>query len=261
MAFDLFELEVSEGATGDIGGSAEEAVAEAPVEAAVEADAQEQATPVNPLEGVDLDALRALSEIAQAQLARQAQPAAQQQQEPQGPPEFDPLDPDSMQNYFAWRDEQLLGQIRSMVDPISEHAQAQQAAEQQSLLKDAARDVEVRKGEFLGDDPAREIAREQMLSEARALYPEFSNRYGNTDRAAELALEAAHARVKGYQDAIAKQAVEQHVNRNTRLAEQHSEPGGGGGSAVATRPEGIYKPGELSLKYGGTASALRQNAA
>lgn len=262
MGFDVFELEVSEGATGDIGGAAAEtaAVETAPVEeSAAETAAVE--TPANPLDGVDIDAVRALAEIApnllQAfnQRGEQAQPVVAQE----GPPELDMFDADSVRNFMAWERQQTLDAIKGMVDPIAEHTAVQQQAEQNALLKDAAHDVEQKNGEFIGDKEAVEFSRTQMLAVARDLFPEVAQRYGMTDRAGDIALERAHGIVKGWQDSVAKHAVEQHVNRNTRLAEQHVEPGAGG-SAIEGAPA-IYRPGELARKFGGRATALRENAA
>jgi hypothetical protein len=167
----------------------------------------------------------ALSQIAQ----QYQQPAVQQQPLEEGrPPEYDPFDPQSVAAYNEWERQQTLTAIQEMISPLATRAQQEAEQEQASLLKDAAVDVETRKGEFLGDEPSRSFAREQMLAAARDALPELAQRYGMTDRAAELALEQGYQQVKAYQDAIAKAAIERHTNEISTLAGAPQDPAGGG---------------------------------
>jgi hypothetical protein len=105
-------------------------------------------------------------------------------------------------------------------------------------------DTEQRLGEFLGDDQARQQAQAQMTARARELFPEAAARYGNTDRAANYALEKAHAETKAYQDAVANAAVERYKNQLTQIGGAPAEPGAGASGLVAT-PEGVRRRARL----------------
>lgn len=164
----------------------------------------------------------------------QPQPVADVQQGPGDPPELDPFDPESVKAYQDWREEQLLGRISELVSPLSERAQAEARAEQTNLLRDAAHDVEQRKGEFIGDEKAISFARDQMLAAAFTLFPDFAQRYGMTDRASDLALEAAHQQVKSYQDSIVSAGVERYKNELSTLSGAPNDPASGATGLHAT---------------------------
>lgn len=170
-------------------------------------------------------------------------------QEDGQPPELDPFDPESVKAYQDWREEQLLGRIGEMISPLSARAQQEAETEQASLLKDAAHDVETKKGEFLGDEQAREFARSQMLAAAKDALPELAQRYGMTDRAAELSLEHGYAQVKAYQDSVAKAAVERHTNEISTLAGAPQDPAGGSTGLVVT-PKVFGDERDLARSWG-----------
>jgi hypothetical protein len=199
-----------------------------------------EAAPPTPtgLEDFDLEQLRELAEFApvlrQMFTAPPEQPTQAAPVEPQASPELDPFDPESVKAYQDWRDEQILGRIEQMVSPLAERAHAQAEQERTEILKDAVHDTEQRLGEFLGDDQARQQAQAQMTARARELFPEAAARYGNTDRAANYALEKAHAETKAYQDAVASAAVERYKNQLTQIGGAPAEPGAGASGLVAT---------------------------
>lgn len=218
--------------------------------------------PVDPLAGIDLDAIRALAEVAPSLLQQRPPEQNVQQATPNGG-FLDGVDPNEYLNPLSDNfGENLLNVLNVVAEraqqPYRDMQEQEEASRSQELLKDAAHDLETKKGEFIGDDAAKQFARSQMLQVARQVFPEIASRYGNTDRAADLALERAYDTVKGIQDSIAKAAVEQHVNRNARLADQHVAPGLGGASGIETTPAVVLSPRELALKYGNRASALRE---
>jgi len=111
--------------------------ADVPADPAVEEAAPVEETPAEEpwsLTRDEWDATQyALQQIAQSFTAPVA-PAAPAEA---GAPELDPFDPESVKAYQDWREEQLLGRIGEMISPLSARAEAEQAAEQDSLLKDA----------------------------------------------------------------------------------------------------------------------------
>ena len=88
-----------------------------------------------------------------------------------------------------------------------------------------------------------------MLAAAKDALPELAQRYGMTDRAAELSLEHGYAQVKAYQDSVAKAAVERHTNEISTLAGAPQDPAGGSTGLVVT-PKVFGDERDLARSWG-----------
>lgn len=77
-------------------------------------------------------------------------------------------------------------------------------------------------------------------------------RYGETPRAAEMAIEMAYDEIAAYEQEIAQAAVAKHNNYTATLAGVPGEPGTAV-AGVAGQPARPLDPGDLARKYSASA--------
>lgn len=246
MILDVFEFETA--AAPDAGGGGVEAAAVEP-EAGAAAEASPDgaaAAPIPAEPAVDVVELQAQLEYQQQQLAQygeafqRLQPAGQTAGQ-DGPPDYDPFDPESVKAYMRWNNEQQLNAMREMLSPLSQTFEQQQAQQDLAAREEYANDLldgEVsRNGEFVPGDTdeqrsANTQARELTDLIAANLYPQFAQRMGGGARAAEFAVEKAASQVRAMLKAAGQASVTQHQNHLATLAGATGEPNGVGGAAT-----------------------------
>jgi hypothetical protein len=169
---------------------------------------------------------------------------AQSQQQPseeEGYPEIDPYDPQQLGEFI----QQQVGQA---LTPYQEHLQSQQQAEHQELLHDVIADDITRNGDIMMGQKAYPL----IIGRAREMFPEYAQRYGQTNKAAEEAMQQAVSEWRAWEQELAQKAIDQHMNQLTNLSGAGREPQAGnvGAQGVVTTPGGD----EMSVvrKYGVT---------
>lgn len=179
----------------------------------------------------------------------------------QGAPQFDaneflnPLGDNygaNMITLLQHNQQQTLEAVKEMLSPFQQQSEQTEAAERDTLLRSTISDVAGRDGGLAGGDTA--ISR-VMAAVRNTHFPELARRYGQTDRAAELAIDKALREEREYQKQIREAGLEQHTERVGALAAIHGEPGAGAGSGVVTIGDKPLSSRELALKYGGRAAA------
>ncbi len=183
-----------------------------------------------------------------AQLGGQPEPS----QTP-GLPEFDPLDPDSVTAWQDAREQRLLAQIdqrlQMLGQPLMEQ-QAQQAQQEgEQRLQDIIGDDVARNGEFASDPDADRQARDLVRVLAEQQFPTLAERYGQTPRAAEMAISQAAQQVRGLLRTVGQAEVTRHQHHTATLAGAVAEPGAGG-AAVSTVPGRPLTAQQIAAKYG-----------
>lgn len=147
----------------------------------------------------------------------------------------------------------MLEQVREMQAPLlGDHESRRAAANEQAL------DADITKA---WGDPATAGALEDdertMVKDiARARYPELLRMYGSEEIAADKAVQAATAAVRGITAKGRTAGVADHTGRINALASAPAEPGAGSAGAL-TLPDGPLNSRALALKFGGKAAALR----
>lgn len=242
-----------------------DAVAEAPVEVAAPEAAAAPAFDWDDPRLTDLVDARAAA-VSQQQLdalIREAQQQAQQQQGGQQAPagfvdEFGNFDPSAFAQWQAQRDEQqqawLDQRLQALAAPLAARQEAETVAEGEQRLTDILADDIARNGEFVsGTDEAAlaadKQARQLVRTIADQMFPEVAQRYGQTARAAELAMSKAADQVRSLLKAAGATSVQQHVNHNATLAGASTSVGNGAGTAVVTLADQILSNRDLALKY------------
>lgn len=138
--------------------------------------------------------------------------------------------------------------------PLSEQQEALAAERNDQMLKTAITDTASQIGELKGGDPAVE----RVMAAVRNVYmPQAAAMYGQTDRAAQIAIDKAIRAELDYQRSISGTAA---VDSAQHLALVHNAPNGvtGNGAAAVTTNEGqILSDRELVQKYSGLAAAIR----
>ena len=151
--------------------------------------------------------------------------------------EYGNFNPNAFAQYQAQRDQQLLGQIGQMFQPIQQTFASQQEAsviaEGEQRLSDILADDVSRNGEFASDPSADAQARELVNTLASQKFPDIAARWGNGPQAAERAMTEAAAEVRGLLRSVGGAAVSQNQNQLATLAGQHGEPGAGGAGVEA----------------------------
>lgn len=142
---------------------------------------------------------------------------------------------------------QLRGMMRDVAMEV--RMQEQAMAEGEAQMKDVLHDIQLRDGEFL--NPAS--AEQRAIAVARDIYPQFAQRYGETDKAAEAALAKAASIVREEELTIGKAYHERQVNQVQTLASARREPGANGqGAEGAAAVQG--GAGRTMQKYFGGGS-------
>lgn len=172
--------------------------------------------------------------------------------------EYGNLDPAAFAGFLQQRDQTLLGAIdqrfNALLQPLAEQREQAVVAEGEQQMRDVISNLASREGELLVND---DVAAERIIEDVRnRFYPALSQRLGDTNRTAELALEHAFKAERDRQKAIGEAAVQAHVNRNATLAGARSEAAPGV-AALETASDEILPQGALAQKYGANAQRLR----
>ena len=179
----------------------------------------------------------------QQQAEQQGYYEQQQSYAPQQMPEYDPLDPESAQQYFEARDERLLGAMAQMFDqmldqrmaPIYEQQEQTRNAEGMERIKDVLADAAAREGDF-DQDAARRLA--------MSFLPAAQQRYGETPRAGEAALMEAARFIRQVEANAEKRGADKLRNQLSGGRELSAEPGTPG---AAVQVGGIKATDELDF--------------
>lgn len=120
-------------------------------------------------------------------------------------------------------------------EPMNEQAAQVQAQEHDSILKTAITDTAQTLGGLKGGDAAVE----RVMNDVRSRYmPEAARVYGNTERAARVAIDKAIRAERDYQTAISGTAnVEQNEHLATLAGARTDLNGPGSGSGLITLPD------------------------
>lgn len=168
--------------------------------------------------------------IREAMTQQPAEPQyqnGQQQQAPEIPDQY--ADP---QGFLEWQ----RSLIREEVAPVTQYQEQLQAAEGKEIGLDILADLESREGEFIMPDYSRQRAYEL----GDHYYAEMVERYGQTPKAAEAALERGYKEAKEQEIAIGKAYHEREINQLATLSGAPRELAGAGaaGATQATIPQG-----------------------
>lgn len=133
---------------------------------------------------------------------------------------------------IAQRFEQSLEQ---RFQPINEQAAQVQAAEHDEILKTAITNT----AETLGGLKGGDAAVQRVMSDVRTRYmPEAAQVYGNTERAARVAIDRAIRAERDYQTSVAgTTAVDQNEHLATLAGARTDLNGAGSGSGLVTLPD------------------------
>jgi hypothetical protein len=172
------------------------------------------------------EALQASQQEPEQPAAPQYQPIGPQQQE--GPPDYYD-DPEGFQRWIDAR-------IEERTAPVTQFQQQLEQEQGRELGLDMLADMEAREGEFLMPDYSRERAYEL----ADRYYAEAVQRYGNTPRAAEVAMQRGYKEARENEQAIGKAYHERELNQLATLSGAPRElPGtGNSGAQQVAIPEG-----------------------
>ena len=156
----------------------------------------------------------------QSQLGQLAQYLNQQAQpEPtdEGYPQIDPFSDE-----FGPQIAQYVQQaVQQAIAPVTDWQYQQQLSEAEERALDIIEDDVSRNGEFMLGEKAFEGVR----ALANVYFQDEAQRYGNTPKAAEAAIQRASATWREYEKELAAKAVEQHSNQLSTLGTARREPG------------------------------------
>jgi hypothetical protein len=199
--------------------------------------------------------------VVQAQLARFQQQNGYQPYQPPiagatpGPlsgfpplPEYDPYDPESANAYFEARDQRLLAAIEQRFAPVAQTLQQQQEQaliqNGEQLAQDIIADVVTRKGDVT------DAGKQMIRSLAESFMPAAVGRYGESHRAAEMAIEQAYDAVASMEKDAAERALAKHTNHVATLAGAPTQPGASGVAAtVPGTPQKYMSNEELVRRW------------
>lgn len=152
----------------------------------------------------------------------------------------------------------MLQQITTGIDqrfqPFSEQAEQTQRAELDTVLQTAVNDHAGAVGGLRGGDAAVQ----RVMADVRNRYmPEAVRLYGNSDRAAQIAIDKAVRAEQSYQREIAGGAAVESAEHLALLDGGRSDIAGGG-AAVVTFPDKPLSQAERVAKYGRLAAATQR---
>lgn len=153
----------------------------------------------------------------------------------------------------------VLQQVNQSLDqrfqPINEQAAQVQAAEHDEILKTAINDTATGLGGLRGGDAAVQ----RVMADVRTRYmPEAARVYGNTDRAAQVAIDRAIRAERDYQNQIAgSSAVDEAQHLSTLDGARRDLPGAGSGSGLVTLSDQPLSARERIAKYAPQIQAAR----
>lgn len=177
-------------------------------------------------------------------------------------PQLDPnefLDP--MGENFGQNLITLLGQvvqgINGNVDqrfaPLDQQAEATRQAGYDDMMKTAITDTATGLGGLKGGDAA--VGR--VMAAVRSQYmPEASRLYGNTDRAAQVAIDKAIRAEQAYQNEISGATGAQNAEHLALINGARTEPGGVGLAGIATRTDAPRSSAERVADFAARARAI-----
>jgi hypothetical protein len=196
-------------------------------------------------------------QLLEQQNLRPAQP-----QDPGAPVDLnDYLDP--MGENFGTNLASVLGGILQRVEqsldqrfqPINDQAAQVQAAEHDEILKTAINDTANTLGGLRGGDAAVQ----RVMADVRTRYmPEAARIYGNTDRAAQIAIDKAIRAERDYQNQIAGGANVDNAEHLATIAGARTDLAApGAGSGLVTLPDQPLSARERIAKYAPQIQAAR----
>ena len=265
----LFETVIDGAAATSGGGEAAPVAAEPVAPAAAEPVAPVEPAPAAPT--FDYEDPR-LQDLIQQQASLIAQQTLEQMvervQSQQGPQqqgfdaaqlmdEYGNVNPAALAQMMEHNRQATLQAMQEMLNPLASQIQAQQEAEViasgEARLEDILADDIARNGDFVraaGNSPeqiaqaqqADAAARQLVRTTADQLFPEIAQRYGQTPRAAEIAMTRAADQVRSLLRAAGAAGAAAQANQLATLASQHGEPGGTGAVGAVSRP--VVKFGE-----------------
>jgi hypothetical protein len=141
--------------------------------------------------------------------------------------------------------------------PIQEQAVQAQAAEHDEILKTAINDTASTLGGLRGGDAAVQ----RVMADVRNRYmPEAARVYGNTDKAAQVAIDRAIRAERDYQNQIAGGANVDNVEHLAAIAGARTDlTAPGAGSGVVTMPDQPLSARERIAKYAPQIQAARSS--
>jgi hypothetical protein len=179
--------------------------------------------------------------------------AAQAAGQPQLVDEFGQVDPNALIQLLQQSQQQTLAQMQQMLQgiaaPLAQRQEQETVAEGEQRIKDMIADDVSRNGDL----PAKAQAAIRPLADQ--LFPQIAERYGNTPRAAEMAVSQAAALVRDMVAEARTVALTTEQNRIGALAGVRGEPGVAG-VAIEGLSDKPLSSRELALKYGAKATAL-----
>lgn len=188
---------------------------------------------------------QAVAEQAQAQLDAYLEAAGGfgGQQQPQGGgfdlENFDPTDPVSFAAFLEARDTHMLGEVRQMMAPLQQQAQAAAAAEGQARLADVVADVRTRTGIELPpelEQIAVGLANQEMLGMIQA-NPALAGNGRLAESIVERSIRDLGTRLDGYAQAY-----------HERKLNELSTASGAGARPPAPGTQGAEVPGEYETE-------------
>lgn len=190
-----------------------------------------------------------------------ASPAAGAPALPSFVDEFGQFDPEAFARFQMARDQALLGVLDERFQQVSAPLAAQQeaalVAEGEQRLTDILVDNINRHGEFASDPEADRQARAMVRTLADQLFPEVAERFGNTPKAAEVAMSRAADQVRGLLGSVAGAGAAQAANRLATLAGAATSAGNGATGGVEGLPD-FKSPSDVTSFY---AAKAREAAA
>jgi len=190
-----------------------EPVVEAPADLGGDAPAVEAPAAPEYVSQADYEQLVGAVSYLSEQLQAQQNGGSQQQQQ-----QLDPLADDFQSQFDRY--------LETKLAPFTEFQHHVQANEGTQQFKDVIHDLQQANGEFLLPDTAK-----RAMPLARDLYPEFVQRFGHNDRAAEMAIEKAYETLKEWELGVGKAYYEREQNQLATLAGAPRTPGAPGQSA------------------------------
>lgn len=155
--------------------------------------------------------------------------------------------------------QQMQQAVGQTMQPFQEQAAQQQAAEHDEILKTAITDTANTLGGLRGGDAAVQ----RVMADVRTRYmPEAARVYGNTDRAAQVAIDRAIRAERDYQNAIAEGTAPAAAGADTQhlaaIAGARTDlNAGGAGSGLVTMPDQPLSARERIAKYAPQIQAAR----
>lgn len=252
----IFTLEASEDGGGGPAPAGDPA-AVAPEPIAPEAAPPDGAPPVDPVQtgGDSITLSRAelesfLAEELDARLAAQQYappiPGATPGPMAQGfdPTALDPYSEDFGQNLLA----AMQGIVQQAISPVAQTFEQQAYQAQIAQGEQYAQDI-IADALASGADVS-DAGKEAIRPFAEAFMPQAVKRYGESPRAAEMAIHMAIDHVRSIEKAAAERALAQHTNYTASLAGAPAgEPGGAPSAAVPGQPQKYLSPDELVARH------------